>query len=91
MAEVAVEAGRRGREHDAAVGLLAKDRPGVVHECVATLEMRAQDGVPIALVQVVQGGVAQHPGVAYEGIDAAPGIDGPPHGVEAPSSLPMSS
>src|SRR5271168_3835707 len=72
LAEIAVDARRRGSEHDAAVAAVAHAAPDRLRADRRTHQMHANDLFEIGDLHLREGLVAQDAGVVDENVDAAP-------------------
>ena len=72
LAEIAVDAGRRGREHDAPIVALPHARPHRLRAIGRADQVHAEDELEIRHLHLGEGLVAQHAGVVDEDVDAAP-------------------
>ena len=72
LAKIAVDAGGRGREHDAPIVALPHARPDGLRAIGRADQVHAEDELEIRHVHLGEGLVAQHAGVVDEDVDAAP-------------------
>lgn len=76
LAKAAKQTGGRGSVDDPAVLLLAEVRPGGTRALVGAGDVHLDDQVPVLVLEVLEGNVAQDAGVVDEDVDAAKGLDG---------------
>ena len=81
LAEVAVDAGGRSGEDDAAEGLFAEEGPGGLGHAEGATQVHFHDLVPVFLAHLGEGDVAQDAGVVDQHVHAAKGILGDLHGL----------
>ena len=79
LAEIAVDAGRRGREHDAPIVALPHARPDGLRAIGRADQVHAEDEFEIRHLHLGEGLVAQHAGVVDEDVDVAPVLFGACH------------
>ena len=76
LAEIAVDAGRRGREHDPPIVAFPHARPDGLRAIGRADQVHAEDEFEIRHLHFRKGLVAQHAGVVDEDVDAAPVLFG---------------
>ena len=76
LAEIAVDAGRRGREHDAPIVALPHARPDGLRAIGRADQVHVEDELEIRHLHLGEGLVAQHAGVVDEDVDAPPHLFG---------------
>lgn len=76
LTEAAEQAGGRSGVDDTAVLLLAEMGPGGAGALIGALDVDLHDEVPVLVLDVLEGDVAQDTGVVEEDIDAAKRLDG---------------
>lgn len=76
LAKVAVDTTGGGGVDDTAILLLEEVGPSSLGDLVGTAEVDVEDGVPQAVVHVVEGLVTEDTGVVDDDVNAAKGVDG---------------